>query len=214
AGRDVPLYARLFEVLHWEVVVSHLGAILAPGTSPRIGTSIGEVQCRIAPQLGNEVQAALARHLQGGVVAKVSIQHQVGHRKYGGNQLEQGSQHGGDPHQFWGERGGRFVGVLAALWPPWTALGSGEFLLLSGRFGLASSFLCVAADDLFDAYWKRPPFLDAHQGESEEGKPGDGLTEQAAQDLIRARGVLARFREADFIATHDTEHSAAVTCVT
>src|SRR5215475_8893616 len=40
AGLDMPLHARLFEVVHREVVVSHLGAILAPGTSPSIGTSI------------------------------------------------------------------------------------------------------------------------------------------------------------------------------
>jgi hypothetical protein len=100
AGLDVPLHGCLFEVLHREVVVSHLGAILAPGTSPSIGTSRGEVQSRIAPQLGNEVQAALACHIQGVVVAKVAIQHQVGHCEDCGNQLEQGSQHGGDSHKF------------------------------------------------------------------------------------------------------------------
>jgi site-specific DNA recombinase len=55
AGLDVPLDGRLFERVHREVVIIHLGAILAPGTSPRIGTSIGDIQRRIVPQLGNEV---------------------------------------------------------------------------------------------------------------------------------------------------------------
>jgi hypothetical protein len=91
------------------------------------------MQCRIVPQLGNEVQAALARHLQGVVIATVPIQHQVGHREYGGNQVEQGGQHG-DPHQFWRERSVRFGGVRAArrdgqddtgpgpLWASWRPL--------------------------------------------------------------------------------------------
>jgi hypothetical protein len=196
------------------LVVSHLGAILAPGTSPRIGTSIGKVQRRIVPQLGNEVQAALACHMQGVVVAKVAIQHQVGHREYGGHQLEQGSQHGCDPHMFRGEGGGCFVGVLAALWPPGTALGSGEFLLLSVCSGLARSFLCVAADDLLDAYRKRPPFLDAHEGESEEGKPWHRLTVQAGEEPIEAMGVLAGFRDDDFIARDEVDISRAVHMVT
>src|SRR4029453_12103798 len=64
ASLDVPLHARLCERLHWDVVISHLGAILTPRTSPRIGASRGEGQCRIAPQLGNEGQPALACHLQ------------------------------------------------------------------------------------------------------------------------------------------------------
>ena len=105
-------------------------------------------------------------------------------------------------------------GFLTALWPPWTALGSGEFLLLSGRFGLASSFFCVATDDLLDAYWKRPPFLDAHQGEREEGKPGDRLTVQAGEEPIEAMGVLAGFRDDDFIASDAVDISRAVHMLT
>jgi hypothetical protein len=214
AGLAVPLHSRLFEVLHREAVVIHLGAILATGTSPRIGTSRGEVQRRIAAQLGNKMQAALARHMQGVVVAKVPIQHQMGHREYGDDQLEQGRQHGCDPHKFRGERGGRFVGVLAALWPPWVALCSGGFLLLSGRFGLASSFLRVAADDLLDAHRKRPPFLDAHQGEREEGKPWHRLAVQAGEEPIEAMGVLAGFRDDDFIASDEVDISRAVHMLT
>ena len=56
---DVPL-PRFFEVLHREVVVIDLVAILALGTTANIGTSVGEVERRIAPQLGgNEMQARI-----------------------------------------------------------------------------------------------------------------------------------------------------------
>ena len=94
----MPLHRGLFEVLHREVVVIHLVAILATGTSPGIGTGVGEVQRRIAPQLGNQVQVALPRHMQGVVVAKVPVQHQVGQRDHAGDQVQQGVEHAGDPH--------------------------------------------------------------------------------------------------------------------
>ena len=42
------------------VVVIDLVAILAPGTTAALGTGVGEVERRIAPQLGNEMQAALS----------------------------------------------------------------------------------------------------------------------------------------------------------
>ena len=214
AGLDVPLDGRLFERVHREVVIIHLGAILAPGTSPRIGTSIGEIQRRIVPQLGNEVQAALARHMQGVVVAKVPIQHQVGHREDGSDQLEQGGQHAGDPHQFWRERRGRFGGVLAALRTSRTTCGLCPCGLLGGRFGLAGGFLRVAADHLLHAHRKRPPFLDAHQGEREEGQPWHRLAIQAGEEPIEAMGVLAGFRDDDFITRNAVDIRRAVQMVT
>ena len=53
-GLDVPLHGGLFEVLDREVLVIHLVTILAPGLA-RHRAGVGEVQRRIAPQLGNEV---------------------------------------------------------------------------------------------------------------------------------------------------------------
>jgi hypothetical protein len=203
AGLAVPRHGRLFEVWPREVVVSPLGALLAPGTSPSIGTRRGEGQRRIAPQLGNEGQAALACPMQGVGVAKVAIQHQGGHREDGGHPLEQGRQQGGAPPKCRGEHGGRFVGVLAALWPPWTALCRGEFRLLSGGFGLASRLRRVAADALRNAPRKRPPLLDAHQGEREESQPWHRLAVQAGEEPSAARGVLAGLRDDDFIASDD-----------
>ena len=95
-GLDVPLHRGLFEVLPREVVVIHLAAILAMGAPPGIGAGVGEVQRRIAPQLGNQVQVVLPRHLQGVVVAEVPVQHHVGQRDHPGDQVQQGAEHAGD----------------------------------------------------------------------------------------------------------------------
>src|SRR5215468_5573320 len=94
-GLDRPRHRGLLKVLPWEVGVIHFVAILAMGTSASIGPGIGEVQGRIAPQLGNEVHAALARHLQGVVVAKVPIQYQVGQGDHPGDQVQQGVEPAG-----------------------------------------------------------------------------------------------------------------------
>ena len=69
-GLDVPLHRGLFEVLPREVVVIDLVAMLAAGDHGRHRHRVGEVERRIAPQLGNEMQAALSRHIEGIVVAK------------------------------------------------------------------------------------------------------------------------------------------------
>src|SRR5713226_5620337 len=100
--------------------------------------------------------------MQSVVVAKVTIQHQVGHREYRGNQLEQGSQHSFDPHKLRGERNGSLGMVGAALWTARTTRGTWPFGRLGGCFGLAGSLFRVAAHDLLDAHRKRPPFLDTH----------------------------------------------------
>ncbi len=170
AGLDVPVHGGVFEIRLWYVVVVNLAAILATGTSPSIGAGVGEVQGCITPQLGNEVQVALPHHMQGVVVAKVAIEHQRGHREHGGDQAQQGFQHGFDPHKFWGEREGSLVGVRAAFRAPWATLCVRRFELLGGRFGLAGGLLCVAAHHLFDAHGKRTPFLDTDQGHGEEGE--------------------------------------------
>src|SRR3989442_2976933 len=63
AGLDVPLHEGLFEIWLRDVVVMHLVAILAPWAPPSIRSCVGEVQRRIAPQLGNQVQMARQSHL-------------------------------------------------------------------------------------------------------------------------------------------------------
>jgi hypothetical protein len=63
AGLDVALHGRLFELFYREVIVIHLVAVLTRRAPPGIGASVGEVQRRIAPQLGNAVQVGLSSHV-------------------------------------------------------------------------------------------------------------------------------------------------------
>jgi hypothetical protein len=60
------------------------------GAPAGVGASVGEVQRRITPELGNQVQVMLPRHMQSVVVAKVPVEHQVGQREPPGDQLQQG----------------------------------------------------------------------------------------------------------------------------
>ena len=115
AGLDGPLPSRLCEGWPRQGLVSHLVAILAPGTSPSSGTSRGEVPRRLAPQLGKKVPAALARPRQGVVGATGASEHARGPREPGGAQAQQGFPHSVDPHEGWGERAGGLLGVRAAL---------------------------------------------------------------------------------------------------
>ena len=59
-------------------------------TPPGVGAGVGEIQRRIIPELGNQVQVVLPRHLQGVVVAKVPVQHHVGQGDHPGDQVQQG----------------------------------------------------------------------------------------------------------------------------
>ena len=139
-GLDVPLHRGLFKVLPWEVVVIHFVAILAMGTASSIETGIGEVQCRIAPQLGNEVHATLARHLQGVVVAKVPIQHQVGQGDHPGDQVQQGVEPAGNTYQLRRESPVGFGFVLAALGTPRLTLGPRALGFLAAALALLAAF--------------------------------------------------------------------------
>ena len=80
----------------WEVVVIDFVAIRAMGTPPGVGAGVGEVQRGIIPELGNQVQVVLPRHLQGVVVAKVPVQHHVGQGDNRGDQVQQGVELAGN----------------------------------------------------------------------------------------------------------------------
>ena len=100
--------------------------------------------------------------------------------------------------------------VCAALRASRTTRGPWGFGPLGGRFGLTGGLCRVAADDLRDAHRKRPPFLDTHQGHSEKGEPWHRLAVQAGEEPIDAMGVLAGFRDDDFIASDEVDISRAV----
>jgi hypothetical protein len=93
-GLDVPLHGSLFEVLHRDVVVSHLAAIRAMRTPPGLGADVGEVQRRIASPLGHQVQGALPSDMQGMAVANMTVQYQVRQREIPGEPFEEGLEHG------------------------------------------------------------------------------------------------------------------------
>src|SRR5262249_48977393 len=93
----VPFDRGLFEVFHGEGIIVDLVAILAVGSPPGVGTSVGEVERSITPQLRNEVQVGLSCHMERVVVAKVPIEDQVGQWDNPCYQVEQGGNHGVDP---------------------------------------------------------------------------------------------------------------------
>jgi hypothetical protein len=80
ARLDLSFYGCLLEVLRWHVGIIHLATVLATRPPSGIGAGVGEVQCGIAPQFGNQVQVALLCHLHGVVVAEVPVQYQGGQR--------------------------------------------------------------------------------------------------------------------------------------
>ena len=77
AGTEIALGALLNQVLFRDVLVVDLLAILLARPFAFLLAVVDEVQGSIVAQLGDELQAALPDHLQGIVVAKVSIQRQI-----------------------------------------------------------------------------------------------------------------------------------------
>ena len=102
----------------------------------------------------------------------------------------------------------------AALRTSRTTLGTWRFGLLGVRFGLAGGLFRVAAHHLLDAHRKRPPFLDTHQGQGEEGEPWHRLAVQAGEETIEAMGALAGFGDDDFIASDEVDIVRAVHMLT
>jgi hypothetical protein len=74
-----------------------------------------------------------------------------------------------------------------------------------GRLGLAGRFFCVAAHDLLDADRERAPLLGAHQGQREEGQPGNRLAIQTGKEPIQAIGVGAGFGGHDLVAHQEVD---------
>ena len=100
---------------------------------------------------------------------------------------------------------GALGGFVLPFGRPGRTLGVWRFGLLGSRFGLAGGLFRVAADHLLNAQRKRPPFLDTHQGHGEEGQPWHRLAVQARKETIKAIGVLASFRDDDFIASDEVD---------
>ena len=106
------------------------------------------------------------------------------------------------------------MGVRATFRTPQATLGGRRFGLLGCRFDLAGGLLCVAAHHLFDAHWKRTPFLDTDQRQGEKGQPWHGLAVQARKETIQAMRTLAGFGHDDFIASGQIDIIRAVDMLT
>ena len=190
-GLDGPLHRGLCEVWHGEVVVIHLGAIRAMGTSPGLGPRIGAGPRRRIPQRGQQLELALPGHLQGVGGAAGAVEPHRGQRDHADDPGQQGVAPAGNPPSLRHEGPGSFGLVRAALGPPRPPLGPRSLGLLGRRLGLAGGLLRVAAHDLLDAQWQRPPGRATHERQREDGHPGDGLAVQARKEPIQARRARA-----------------------
>lgn len=194
-GLDVPLHRGLFAVWGRDIGVLHFAAIRAMRPPPGIGASLGDVPYRIVPQLGNQVQVALPRPLQGVVVPKVPVQHHRGQRDISGDKGQQGVEHTREAPS---RRREGHVGlgcVLTAFWTSQATLCRRWLLLLRVRFGLASNFLRVATDALLDPERARAALLRTDQRSREKGQAGHWLAVQTGEEPIQTIGVLASFRD-------------------
>ena len=160
-GLEVPRHSGLFAVVCRDMVVLQLVAIRAMRPPPGIGASRGEVQRRLASQLGNQGQGGLPRHLQGVVVAKVPVQHQGGQRDLPRDEGQQGLERTSDAPELRRESHVGFGLVLAALWTSRATLCGGRCLLLRFRFGLAGNVLRGGTDALLDSERERAALLSA-----------------------------------------------------
>src|SRR5262249_59013120 len=114
-----------------------------------------EVQRRITPELGNQVQVMLPRHMQSVVVAKVPIERRGGQREPPGDQVQQGVEPASNTASLRREGPVGLRRVLAALWTPRSTLVARGLGLLGCCFGLAGGLLRIAASHLLDADRKR-----------------------------------------------------------
>jgi len=115
AGTDIALGALLNQVLFRDPLIVDLLTILLARPFAFLLAVVDEVQGSIVAQLGDELQAALPDHLQGVVVAKVSIQRQI----TDADQVSQGGKlffdHFLNAFQLRGQLNLGFIPVLAAL---------------------------------------------------------------------------------------------------
>jgi hypothetical protein len=137
-------------------------------------------------------------------MAKVAIKPPGGHGEHGGNQWEQSGQHGLDPHEICEGNGGLGRG-RAVLRTSKTSLGSGRWLLLGFRFGLADRLVRCAAHPLLDASGKRVPCLVTDERQGEKRQPWHRLVVQAGEETVQAMGRLASLGYDDFRASQQVD---------
>src|SRR5215475_3107530 len=68
---------RGLQVGSWYMPIVELLAIFTMWSSPRIWASIGQIQRRIMPQLRHQMQTYLSDHLQGIIMAQLTVKNKV-----------------------------------------------------------------------------------------------------------------------------------------
>ena len=124
-----------FQVGARELAIVEFGAILTPGSTTTIGAVIGEIQRGIVAQLANQLQARAAHHLQGVIMTKGAVEHQVAYRQRLADQRQDLTQKPLNKLQIGRQRHVSAVAVGAAFRPP-GPLTLTFTLTRFGRFGL------------------------------------------------------------------------------
>ena len=138
------------------------------------------------------MQTTLARHLEGVVVAKVPIQHQISQGKEAAHQTQQCLYHALDAGQLLGQCHLSLVLVLAAFGASWLTLRFSGLALGSLLPGLSGSFLGLALDHLLHTYGIRATLLGTNKRQGEEGQTGHRFAVQTREEPVQTVSAPAR----------------------
>jgi hypothetical protein len=200
AGFDLLVFPGCHQILIREFGIVDLVSILLRRTFASIGTLIDEMQSSIMAQFGDQVQTTLAHHLQGVVVAKVSIQHQIGDREQALKDSQLLFDHFLDALQLWDQLYLGLVPVLAAFGTTWFALDLGFLLSLALLFlGLGRCFLCFAADDLLHLDRVATSLLHINQRQRKDRNTGHHLFQETGKETIQTIGLFAGLGHHTFV---------------
>ena len=115
------------------------------------------------------MQSALAHHVKRRMIAKMTVQHQIGQVDRTLDGVQQTLQHLLDTLQLRIEDHLCLVFVATALWPSRFPLWKGWFGFLGSLFRLAGGFFFFRADHLFHTDWIGTPLPGADQRQRKKG---------------------------------------------
>ena len=148
------------------------------------------------------MQTTLARHLEGVVVAKVPIQHQISQGKEAAHQTQQCLYHALDASQLLGQCHLSLVLVLAAFGASWLTLRFSGLALGSLLPGLSGSFLGLALDHLLHTYGIRATLLGTNKRQGEEGQTGHRFAVQTREEPVQTVSAPSRLGHHTFVPGH------------
>ncbi len=151
------------------------------------------------------MQAALPSHLECIVIAKVTIENQIGQREPGANTGQQRTHLGLDAREFGGEGHGGFGDVGAAFGSTGLAFGSCGGRAFGGGLGACGRAFFWRAQHLFDGDRKRFAVGGADQREGKEGQARHRFAIQTGKEAVEAGRVFARFGHDGFITANEID---------